>query len=154
MGTTYANLRNQVLGSGQWRGTVPKLPTSQGRSRSPQPSSHPPLRRAPRRERQPFCSHRAHSVPDRAAAIRRYKLGLAPSDIRFYLRFDARCWPIGPEKREVEGDAFVKRPARGLENAPSIWLRMPSGLTAWPLSTAAAARTNQVNRFLNIYERI
>ena len=118
MGTTYANLRNQVLGSGQWRGTVPKLPTSQGRSRSPQPSSHPPLRRAPRRERQPFCSHRAHSVPDRAAAIRRYKLGLAPSDIRFYLRFDARCWPIGPEKREVEGDAFVKRPARGLENAP------------------------------------
>ena len=41
-----------------------------------------------------------------------------PSDIRFYLRFDARCWRIGPEKREVEGDAFVKRPARGLENAP------------------------------------
>jgi hypothetical protein len=49
----------------------------------------------------PFCSYRAHSVPDRPAAIRRYKLGLVPSDIRSYLRFDTRCWPIGPEKREI-----------------------------------------------------
>jgi hypothetical protein len=66
-------------------GNGPKLPSSQGRSRSPQ-TSHNPLRRAPRRE----CSYRAYSVPDRAAAIRRYKLGLVPSDIRFFLRLDAR----------------------------------------------------------------
>jgi hypothetical protein len=32
-------------------GNRPKLPSSQGRSRSPQTSHHPPLRRAPRRER-------------------------------------------------------------------------------------------------------
>jgi hypothetical protein len=98
-------------------GNRPKLPASQGRSRSPQPSTRP-CEGHRVGSGQPFCSYRAHSVPDRAAAIRRYKLGLVPSDIRFYLRFDARCWPIGPEKREVEGDAFVKRPARGLENAP------------------------------------
>ena len=37
----------------------------------------------------------------------RYKLGLVPSDIGFYLRFDARCWPIGPEKRDTEPPGFV-----------------------------------------------
>ena len=46
---------------------------------------------------QPYCSYRAYSVPDRAAAIRRYKFGMVPSDIRFYLCFDTRGWPIGPE---------------------------------------------------------
>ena len=56
---------------------------------------------------QPFCSYRAYSVPDRAAAIRRYKFGLVPSDIRFYLCFDTRGWPIGPEKRDTEPPGLV-----------------------------------------------
>jgi hypothetical protein len=39
--------------------------------------------------------------------FQRYKLGLVPSDIRFYLRFDAQCSPSGLEKRDTEPSGLM-----------------------------------------------